>query len=132
MIVVDTSVIVAILREEDDAAIWIDLFDQTPKSLMSVVSFVETSMVIYGRDRETDPSEVTDLLSALRVEIAPVSFEQGNAAIAAFLGYGKGRHRAALNIADCFSYALAKVQKSPLLFKGDDFIHTDIVPAWRP
>jgi ribonuclease VapC len=132
MIVVDTSVIVAILREEDDAAIWIELFDQTPKSLMSVVSFVETSMVIYGRDRETDPSEVTDLLSALRVEIAPVSLEQGDAAIAAFLGYGKGRHRAALNIADCFSYALAKVQKSPLLFKGDDFIHTDIVPAWRP
>jgi ribonuclease VapC len=132
MIVVDTSVVVAILREEDDAAIWIDLLDHASKSLMSVVSFVETSMVIYGRDRETEPREITDLLNALRIEITSVSLEQGDAAVAAFLGYGKGRHRAALNIADCFSYALAKVHKSPLLFKGDDFIHTDIVPVWRP
>jgi ribonuclease VapC len=132
VIVVDTSVVVAILREEDDAATWIDLFDQSSKSIMSVVSFVETNMVICGRDRETVPGEVSDLLDSLRIEIAPVSLEQGEAAVAAFLSYGKGRHRAALNIADCFSYALAKVQKSPLLFKGDDFIHTDIVPVWRP
>jgi ribonuclease VapC len=131
MIVVDTSVVVAILREEDDAAIWINVFDQTSKSLMSVVSFVETSMVINGRARDTDPRKVADLLDALRVEIVPVSLEQGDAAVAAFLNYGKGRHPAALNIADCFSYALAKVQKLPLLFKGDDFIHSDIEPAWR-
>ncbi len=132
MMVVDSSVIVGILREEDDAAAWIDLFDRSSKSLISVVSFVETSMVICGRARDTDGRAVTDLLDALRVKITPVSLEQGDAALAAFFRYEKGRHRAGLNIADCFSYALAKVLKSRLLFKGDDFIHTDIVPAWRP
>lgn len=132
MIVVDSSVIVAILREEDDASTWIETLDQTTKALMSVVSFVETSMVIYGRARDTDPGEVADLLDALRIEVIPVTLEQGEAAVAAFLRYGKGRHRAGLNLADCFSYALAKTRKVPLLFKGDDFARTDVVPAWQP
>jgi ribonuclease VapC len=132
MIVVDTSVLVAILREEADAADWIDLFDRTSKSLMSIVSYVETSMVVYGRAGDTDPNEVTDLIEALRIEVLPVSLDQGEAAVAAFLRYGKGRHRAALNLADCFSYALAKVRRAPLLYKGNDFAMTDIVPAWQP
>jgi ribonuclease VapC len=131
MIVVDTSVLVAILREEDDAADWIDVFDRTSKSLMSVVSYVETSMVIYGRARDTNPNEVTDLIEALQIEIMPVSLEQGGAAVAAFLQYGKGRHRAGLNLADCFSYALARVRRAPLLYKGNDFTMTDVVPAWQ-
>jgi ribonuclease VapC len=129
MIVVDTSVLVAILREEADAADWIDLFDRTSKSLMSVVSYVETSMVIYGRASDMDPNEVTDLIEALQIEIMPVSLEQGEAAVAAFLRYGKGRHRAGLNLADCFSYALAKIRRAPLLYKGNDFAMTDMVPA---
>ena len=132
MIVVDTSVRVAILREEEDAAEWIDVFDQTSKSQMSVVSYVETSMVIYGRARDTDPGEITDLIEALQIEVVPVSLEQGETAVAAFPRYGKGRHRASLNLADCFSYALAKVQRAPLLFKGNDFAMTDLVPAWQP
>lgn len=131
MIVVDTSVLVAILREEVDAADWIDVFDRTSKSLMSVVSYVETSMVIHGRARDMDPDKVTDLIKSLQIEIMPVSLEQGEAAVAAFLRYGKGRHRAALNLADCFSYALAKLRRAPLLYKGNDFALTDVVPAWQ-
>ena len=131
MIVVDTSVLIAILREEADAADWIDVFDRTSKSQMSVVSYVETSMVVHRRARDTDPSEVTDLIEALQIEIMPVSLEQGEAAVAAFLRYGKGRHRAGLNLADRFSYALAKVRRAPLLFKGNDFAMTDLVPARR-
>jgi ribonuclease VapC len=131
MIVVDTSVLVAILREEPEAAGWIDLVDRTTKSQMSVVSYVEASMVIYGRARDTDPNKITDLVEALQIEIMPVSLEQGEAAVAAFLRYGKGRHRAGLNLADCFSYALAKVRRAPLLYKGNDFAMTDMVPAWQ-
>lgn len=48
----------------------------------------------------------------------------------AFERFGKGRHRARLNLADCFSYALAKSRDLPLLFKGNDFAVTDIAPAW--
>ena len=128
MIVVDTSVLVAILREEADAADLIDVFNRTSKSLMSVVSYVETSIVIFGRARDTDPNEITDLIEALQIEILPVSLEQGEAAVAAFLRYGKGRHRAGLNLADCFSYALAKVRRAPLLYKGNDFAMTDLAP----
>ncbi|SRR5579871_6464622 len=126
MIVVDTSVLVAILREEDDAADWIEALDWTSKSQMSVVSYVETNMVIHGRARDTT-DDVTKLIEALRIEVTQVSFEQGEAAVEAFLRYGKGRHPAGLNLADCFSYALAKTQKAPLLFKGNDFAMTDLV-----
>jgi ribonuclease VapC len=59
-----------------------------------------------------------------------VSLEQARAALASFIRYGKGRHRARLNLGDCFAYALAKTRNLPLLFKGDDFLNTDIIPAW--
>ena len=128
MIVVDSSVIVAILRREPDALTWIEILDRTSKALMSVVSFVETNMVICGRRSDPDPHEVTSLLKALRIDIVPVTGKQGETAVAAFLRYGKGRHRASLNLADCFSYALAKVQRAPLLYKGNDFAMTDLTP----
>jgi ribonuclease VapC len=66
------------------------------------------------------------------IKLAPVDRALADAAINAFEQFGKGRHPARLNLADCFSYALAKSRGLPLLFKGDDFAKTDIVPAWRP
>ncbi len=131
MMVADTSVFIAIMREESDASVWLDLIDRTP-TLMSVVSFVETNMVMAGRRNEFDISLVERTLHALRVTIVPVTLNQGNIARAAFLRFGKGRHSAALNIGDCFTYALAKSRDLPLLYKGNDFAQTDIVAAWRP
>ena len=58
--------------------------------------------------------------------------DQASLAIGSFLAYGMGRHQAQLNLADCFSYGLAKSRGAPLLFKGDDFSQTDGAPAWRP
>lgn len=132
MIVVDTSIVVAIMRAEKDTPKWVDILDHTRKSIMSVVSYVEATMVIAGRRADADPSQIGDFLRTMQIEVAPVSLEQGAAAIASFMQFGKGRHPARLNFADCFSYALAKSRGLPLLFKGDDFAKTDIVPAWRP
>jgi ribonuclease VapC len=132
MIVVDSSIVVAIMREENDAAVWLDLLDQSSLSLMSVVSFVETSMVIAGRRAEADPRQTDDLLKALRIRVVPVTNSQGILAVSAFMRFGKGRNSARLNLADCFSYALSKSRNAPLLFKGNDFFRTDIVPAWQP
>lgn len=132
MIVVDTSIIVAIMREEADAAVWIDALDKTSRALMSVISYVETNMVIAGRRNDASASKVDEMLKALHVNVVPVTLDQGNAALTAFLRFGKGRHSAGLNIADCFAYALAKSRNLPLLFKGGDFPKTDIVAAWRP
>ena len=132
MIVVDSSIVVAIIREETDAAVWLDLLDQSSMSLMSVVSFVETNMVIAGRRAEADPRQTDDLLKALGIRVVPVTTTQGVLAVSAFMRYGKGRDSARLNLADCFSYALSKSRNAPLLFKGADFRKTDIAPAWRP
>ena len=132
MIVVDSSIIVAIIREESDAAIWVDVLDKTPHVCMSVISYVETNMVIAGRWSDARLGRVDATLKALHVRVVPVTLNQGNVALAAFLRFGRGRHSAGLNIGDCFAYALAKSRDLPLLFKGDDFAKTDIVPAWRP
>jgi len=130
MIVVDTSIIVAIIREETEASVFIDILDDTA-AVMSAVSYVETQIVIAGRKPDADPRRVELIAGDLGIEIIDVTRDQADAAVRAFLLYGRGRHRARLNLADCFSYALAKSRGLPLLFTGDDFARTDIVAA-RP
>lgn len=129
MIVVDSSAVVAILRQEEDADIYEDALDRADGAVMSILSFVETSMVICGRRKGADTGSIRKLLEALDIEILPVSLMDGHAAVDAFLKFGKGRHPARLNLADCFSYALAKSRNLPLLFKGNDFAQTDIQSA---
>ncbi|MFN3351003.1 type II toxin-antitoxin system VapC family toxin [Pseudorhodoplanes sp.] len=132
MIVVDTSAIVSIIRQEEDALALADVIDEQDRALMSAVSFVETSMVVNGRRLDVNLANIEDILAAMSIEIVPLSVDDGKAAVSGFMRFGKGRHRARLNFADCFSYGLAKSRNLPLLFKGDDFLHTDLVPAWRP
>jgi ribonuclease VapC len=89
-------------------------------------------MVLTGRSRRTARERVKGLFETFRIDIAPVDDAMVEAAVTAFDIYGKGRHRARLNLADCFTYALASTLNVPLLFKGDDFAQTNIIPAWRP
>jgi len=132
VIVVDTSIVVAIMRSEPERAAFEDVLDDAPAAIMSVVSYVETHMVIAGRRSDASFRRAEHWFEVLGIEIVPVTPEQGVLAVAAFLHYGKGRHPAALNLSDCFAYALAKHRGAPLFFKGNDFLQTDIVPAWRP
>ena len=127
--VVDTSAVVAILLREPEADSFAGMVVDSPLRVMSVVTRVELSFVVEGRLREAGRTDLEQLLRDLRIELAAVTPEQAEIAIEAFRRYGKGRHRAGLNIGDCFSYALAKVMDLPLLFKGGDFIHTDIRSA---
>ena len=127
--VVDTSAVVAILLREPEADSFAGMVVDSPLRVMSVVTRVELSFVVEGRLREAGRTDLEQLLRDLRIELAAVTPEQAEIAIEAFRRYGKGRHRAGLNIGDCFSYALAKVMDLPLLFKGGDFVHTDIRPA---
>ena len=131
MIAVDSSIVVAIVRGESDAATFIDVLEHAPKSVMSVVSYVETHMVIVGRRTGSEARRIDELLRILRIAVVPVTLEQGVVAATAFMKFGKGRHVARLNLADCFSYALAKSRDLALLFKGNDFAQTDIIPAWH-
>jgi ribonuclease VapC len=107
---------------------FIDALDHTA-AIMSAVSYVETHLVILGRRTDVNPTEIELAIRDLGIEVVDVTRDQTGAAIGAFVKYGKGRHRAQLNFGDCFSYALAKSRGLPLLYKGDDFVATDIVPA---
>lgn len=126
MIVIDTSVVVAILRDEPERRMFNEIIEEANRCLMSAVSFVEASMVIEGRMGSDGLRDFDLFVLKAGVEIVPMDVEQANIARGAFRKFGKGRHAANLNFGDCFSYALAKAMDAALLFKGQDFSRTDI------
>jgi ribonuclease VapC len=127
---VDTSVLVALLSEEDDAHEWAKRLEQEPVLITSALAVLEAAMRLSTklgagpRDAET---AINDLMKESRIEVVAIDADDGHVAVQAFAEYGKGRgHPAQLNLADCLSYACAKNRKVPLLYKGRDFAHTDI------
>lgn len=124
--VIDTSAFVAILINEPERRRFIELIEAADSRLVSAATFVETSIVIEVRYGAEGLRDFDLFLNRSATEIVPVDREQAEAARRAFSRFGRGRHRAALNYGDCFSYALATTKGEPLLFKGDDFGHTDV------
>lgn len=128
--IVDTSAIIAILLGEPEKSAFFDKLVDAPALLVSAGSWVELAAVQVRGNRDFQRA-LDDLFEAAGLEIAPVSVTQARIAHDAYRSYGIGSsHRARLNFGDCFAYALAKETGEPLLFKGDDFSHTDIEPAW--
>jgi ribonuclease VapC len=124
--VIDTSAIVAIALNEPHAPeIEVQIADD-PVRLISAATFLEATMVIETRLGEAGGRELDLWLLRISAEIVPVDTDQADVARRAWRRYGKGRHAAALNYGDCFSYALAMTRGEPLLFKGEDFTKTDI------
>lgn len=125
--IVDSSAIVAIIKRESDHESHTAALGSAAAPAMSAGSVLECSIVM-GRQRE---SEVDALIEAAGIRVVPFDGQQLAAARAAHRRYGrKSGSLANLNFGDCMSYALAKVTGEPLLFKGDDFTHTDIEAAW--
>ncbi len=127
--VIDTSALVAILRDEPERRSFNEKIEADPMRLMSVVSFVETALVIEARLGEAGGRELDLLLHRAGIDVMPVDIDQAEIARQAFRKYGRGRHPAGLNFGDCFAYALVKTTGEPLLFKANDFGQTDIVAA---
>ena len=124
--VIDTSAIVAIALNEPDAPdIEVKIADD-PVRLISAATILEATMVIETRLGDAGGREFDLWLLKIGAEIVAVDAEQADAARRAWRRYGKGRHAAALNYGDCFSYALAATRGEPLLFKGADFAKTDV------
>lgn len=133
MIAVDTSVLVAIVLGEPDHPLYLAQLKRAPRALISSVSVVEARMVAYGRLGPRGVVLLDDLLGVPAFETVAPGVAETEAAFKAFVAYGRGSgHPAGLNFGDVFSYALAKTRRLPLLFKGDDFSRTDIVPALPP
>jgi ribonuclease VapC len=127
--IVDSSAIIAILRNEPDAHLFGAALQRTPTRRMSVVTWVEAAIVT---DSNRDPvlsRRFDDLLRDVRMRIETVTSRQAEIARHAYRDFGKGRHKAGLNFGDCFAYALAKEMDEPLLFKGTDFGLTDVEAA---
>jgi len=126
-IVVDTSAIIAILRDEPEKDHFVDAILTANPRFMSAVSLQEAGMVVAGRHGEAAAWEPLDAL-VTRLDLEIVAHDAALAKIAreAFLRFGRGRHPARLNFGDCAAYALARANGLALLFKGDDFTRTDV------
>ncbi|CAA2154984.1 Ribonuclease VapC42 [Methylobacterium brachiatum] len=130
-IALDTSAIFAILAFEPEAALFTALITRR-QTLVGAPSLVEARLVMerLSNEPEHDLRTFLDRAEAKIVSFDKIMFE---AAAEAFHHFGKGRgHPAKLNFGDCLAYAVAKVHAVPLLFKGNDFIHTDLVPVYNP
>lgn len=126
--IVDTSALMAIIQQEPEQPTFIAAILSAPERSISAGSWVELGAVL-GRRKPQLAQDADALLDALGLSIVEVTAEQARIGHSAYLEFGRGRHEARLNFGDCFSYALAKATGRPLLFKGNDFIRTDIVPA---
>ena len=127
--IVDTSAIIAILRDESDAENLSSAIESAEVRRVSAGTYVEAAIVV---DANRDPvlsRRLDSFLHQALITVEPVTVEQARIAREAYRDYGKGRHRAGLNFGDCFAYALAKDKGEPLLFKGNDFRRTDVEPA---
>lgn len=128
--IVDSSAIVAILRYEAEEDTYRRLISRAEAARISAASYLEIGIVI---DKPRDPAatrSVDDFIAQSAIRIEPVTERQARIAREAYRDYGKGSgHAAGLNFGDCFAYALARDLGEPLLFKGDDFRHTDVRPA---
>jgi ribonuclease VapC len=130
MIVADTSALIAIILNEPERDRFTASIAAAERVGVSVATIVETRLVLHRRGGAKLSKAIDLLLASNRFELVAVDPNQANVAHAAFVTYGKGTgHRAQLNFGDLFSYALAKSRGVPLLYKGDDFVHTDIAAA---
>lgn len=131
--IIDPSVLVAVLLREPDARAFARLIRAAPARRISAASYVELAAVVDGRRDAVLSSGVDELLARWRIEVVPFSVRQAQLAREAYQQYGRGSgHPAQLNMGDCFSYALARDLGEPLLFKGGDFALTDIEMLVEP
>ena len=129
--ILDASAFIAILRDEPEALLFATAIENIAARRISAVNFVEAAVVIDGSRDAVASRRFDQLCLEAQLIVEPVTEAQARIAREAYRDFGKGSgHPARLNFGDCFAYALAKVTGEPLLFKGDDFTHTDIEPAF--
>ena len=129
--IVDASALIAI-RDEPEARACATAIEAASRRRISAANFVEAAIVIDAGHDPIASRRFDDLVREAQLEIEPVTEAQARIAREAYRDFGKGSgHAARLNFGDCFAYALARITGEPLLFKGDDFSHTDVTPELR-
>jgi len=127
MIVIDTSALVAILNHEPERTAFFQAIIAADRCLVSAVTYQEAGHVLFARHGVNGLYDLEDFLALIKAEIIPHDMHLAALALEAFRRYGKGIDpKARLNFCDCAVYALAKAMQAPLLFKGNDFMATDV------
>jgi ribonuclease VapC len=129
IIAVDASALVAIALGEPEGPAMDACLNAASAAYIAPVNVLEAGLALVLRNGHFTSAEFTEWLTAQRLEERDVS---GSAALSTYLTFGRGVHRAGLNLGDCFAYTLAKSLDAPLLYKGGDFLHTDIRSALQP
>ena len=124
--ILDTSALLAVLFDEPDADRYERAIASAMTCRMSVANYLEAIMVVESRMGVDGGRQLDDLVETAGIELEPVTVEQSKAARRAWRRFGKGNHPAGLNFGDCFAYALSEITGEPLLYKGDDFVLTDV------
>jgi ribonuclease VapC len=129
MIVVDTSALMAILKNEPETTDFLRAISRDNEPKISALTLYEAMVVCYARGRDPLVDDLRRLLAAGNITMVPFDDQAAEAALEAYRKFGKGLHPAKLGLVDCAGYRLAITLGCPLLYKGDDFAKTDIVPA---
>ena len=127
--IVDTSALVAIVKNEPEAERCKTLLLATTSARMSAANLLETFIVVDESDDSSAPAVFEVLLDDVAIDVAPVTEAHARLARQAYQRSGRRHHPAGLNYGDCFAYALARATDEPLLFVGNDFAQTDIPVA---
>ena len=128
--IVDSSAMVSVIKREPDWRELAGAMNSAKNLSMSAASYLETAVVVDGLRNPAQSARLDELIEEIKMVIEPVTAEQARVARQAYRDYGKGSgHPAGLNFGDCFSYALAREKREPILFKGEDFSKTDLRAA---
>ena len=119
--VIDTSALIAIFLGEQERDRFVEMILQSGQSYLSAVSLVEAANVLESRCGRASVVELDLFLLETKMEVVAVDSDQAAHARTGFRKYGKGRHTAALNFGDCFTYALAVASGEAVLAKGEEF-----------
>ena len=130
---IDTSAFIAILANEPEAKDFGHHIDDNIDAIVSAATLHEAFCIASAERFQDGRSRLARIVDLIEPTVVPFDSEQFAVARDAYARYGRGSgHRAGLNMGDCFAYALARTRDLPLLYKGDDFVHTDIEPAIAP
>lgn len=127
--IIDSSALVAVLLKEQEHKLLLDKMFSAAVLRIGAVTLVETTIVMSYRLNSDARTNVRDFIDECEIQVIPFGIEHYSCAVEAFLRFGKGKHKAALNFGDCISYALSMVNREPLLFIGNDFSKTDVINA---
>jgi ribonuclease VapC len=130
--IVDSSALISVIFNEADEDRFLTAMIDAPLVRMSAANWLEAAIVVDARRDPNVEVRFDEVIRTLGIQIAPVTEGIALHARRAYVQFGRGNHPARLNYGDCFAYALAKVEREPLLFKGNDFAQTDIEPALKP